>query len=289
MRSTVAQSLPRRVGVHTSIAGGVQFAAERARELGCGTMQIFSHNPRQWSAAAIPDDQVVQFRDLRKRYDIAPVFVHTSYLINLAAQKSDLLERSVALLIREMDLADQIGAEYVVLHTGSASYDEPANARRRAIGALRQVSRVKKWGVRLLLENTAGERGDISSRIADIAEMIDAVESPMIGGICLDSCHAFAAGYDLADAEQLHGLADEVERLLGRDSVRLIHLNDSKKGLGAGVDRHEHLGQGGIGLDALKAFITHPLFCDVPLVLETPKKTEEDDPRNLKIVRSLVD
>lgn len=278
----------RRIGVHTSISGGVHCALERARELGCTTMQIFSHNPRQWFAGAIQEEHARQFRELRERYDVNPVFVHTSYLINLAAMNSDVLEKSIALLIQEMDLADSLGAEYVVLHTGSASQDTAENARRRAVGALRQVARVKTWQAKLLLENTAGERGDISSRIADIAGMIDAVESPLIGGICLDSCHAFAAGYDLGSKRALDTMADDIMRLLGPDAVKLIHLNDAKKGLASGVDRHEHIGEGSIGSEALSSLINHPVFAAVPLVLETPKKTEDDDPRNLALVRKMI-
>ncbi len=278
----------RRIGVHTSISGGVHLAVERAHKLGCTTMQIFSHNPRQWHAGAIPDEHAQQFRALRERHDVNPVFVHASYLINLAAMKPELFEKSVWLLAREMDIADILGAEYVVLHAGSASQDAPDNARRRAVGAFRQVARMKQWQAKLLLENTAGERGDISSRIIDIAEMIEAVGSPFIGGVCLDSCHAFSSGYDFSDDKGLDALADEVERRLGREAVKLIHLNDSKKGLGAGVDRHEHLGEGGIGIDALGRLVRHPLFASVPLVLETPKKTEEDDPRNLKAARKMI-
>lgn len=278
----------RRIGVHTSISGGIHRSVERAYELGCTTMQIFSHNPRQWSAARIPDEHAQQFKELRERHDVSPVFVHTSYLINLAAMKTDVLEKSVSLLIQEMDLADALGAEYVVLHTGSASQDEPENARRRAVGALRQVARVKGWQAKLLLENTAGERGDISSHIADIAGMINAVDSPLMGGMCLDSCHAFAAGYDFGSETALDAMIEEIIRLLGTDAVKLIHLNDSRKGLGAGVDRHEHLGEGGIGLEALGRLVNHPALAKVPLVLETPKKTEEDDPRNLAVVRKMI-
>lgn len=278
----------RRIGVHTSISGGVHCSVERAHELGCTTMQIFSHNPRQWFAGGLQEAHVSQFRELRERYDVKPVFVHTSYLINLAAMNPEVLEKSVTLLIQEMDLADALGAEYVVLHTGSASQDTGDNARQRAVGALRQVARVRQWKAQLLLENTAGERGDISSRIADIAAMIHAADSPLIGGVCLDSCHAFAAGYGFSDESEIDRLADEVQRLLGPDAVKLIHLNDSKKGLGAGVDRHEHLGQGSIGIEALTRLVCHPVFADVPLVLETPKKTEDDDPRNLAIAREMI-
>lgn len=282
------KTLSRRIGVHTSISGGVHLAVERAHELGCTTMQIFSHNPRQWFAGVIQEVQARQFRELRERYDVNPVFVHTSYLINLAALNPEVLEKSIMLLIQEMDLADALGAEYVVLHTGSASQDTADNARLRAVGALRQVARVRQWQAKLLLENTAGERGDISSRIADIAEMIDAVASPLIGGICLDSCHAFAAGYDLANEQSLDAMANDVLRFLGLDAVKLIHLNDAKKGLASGVDRHEHIGEGSIGSEALSRLINHPVFSGVPLVLETPKKTEEDDPRNLALVRKMI-
>lgn len=278
----------RRIGVHTSIAGGLHLSVERAHELGCSTMQIFSHNPRQWFAGSIQDETALQFREVRVRYDVNPVFVHTSYLINLAALNPEVLEKSVALLIQEMELADALGAEYVVLHTGSASQDTPENARRRAVGALRQVARVKQWQAKLLLENTAGERGDISSRIADIAEMIDAVASPLIGGICLDSCHAFAAGYDLGNEHELNAMAEDIVQLLGPDAVKLIHLNDAKKGLASGVDRHEHLGEGSIGIDALTRLVRHPILSRVPLVLETPKKNEDDDQRNLGIVRKMI-
>src|SRR5208337_4256452 len=147
----------RRLGVHTSIAGGIHLSIERARALGCSTLQIFSHNPRQWVVNKIPGDSVARFRELRNSCDINPVFIHTSYLINLAASDAGILEKSIRLLIKEMDLADLVGADYLVLHTGSASLDKADDARRRAVRALRIVAKEKKWSARLLLENTAGE------------------------------------------------------------------------------------------------------------------------------------
>src|SRR5208337_1154654 len=138
-------NLDRRLGVHTSIAGGVYLALQRARELGCSTMQIFSHNPRQWLTNDIPQDSIATFRQLRNDYDINPVFIHSSYLINLAALDQSLLEKSSRLLATEMDLADSLGADYVVLHTGSASQDREDNARRRAVQALERISKEKEW------------------------------------------------------------------------------------------------------------------------------------------------
>ncbi len=274
-----------RLGVHTSIAGGVQFSLERARELGCTTIQIFSHNPRSWQVRAVPAGAIAKFRELKAAYDIAPVFIHTSYLINLASQNGEIREKSAELLIREMDIADSLDADYVVLHTGSASRDDEATARSRAVDALKAVSRVKSWKAKLLLENTAGERGDISSRMGDLAEIAHRTDGSLIGGICLDTCHAFQAGYDIAREEGVSGLAGEIERFLGSGRVKLIHLNDSKRTFNSRVDRHEHIGAGGIGEEGLRRFLTHPAFSGIPLVLETPKKTEEDDPRNLKKVR----
>lgn len=278
----------RRLGVHTSIAGGVHLSLERARELGCSTMQIFSHNPRQWHVRRISDEEVKQFRELRAMVDIEPVFIHTSYLINLAALRPDILDKSVQLLIREMELADALGAEYVVLHTGSASEDSEDNARRRASDAMGIVAGYRGWNARLLLENTAGERGDISSRIRDLAELMNAAGGALVAGICLDTCHAFQAGYDLSSEDGLDKIVHEIERDIGLERVKLIHLNDSKRAFNAGVDRHEHIGTGEIGEGGLKRVVRHPSLKDIPLILETPKKSEEDDPRNLKVVRGLL-
>ena len=278
----------RRLGVHTSIAGGVHLSIERAKELGCNTAQIFSHNPRAWFVGTIPEDSVSLFKELRTAYDIDPVFIHTSYLINLASVREDILERSIDLLIREMDLADLLGAEHVVLHTGSASQDTEEAARRRAVDALKRVSEEKAWKAHLLLENTAGEQGDISSSIEDLAEIIDGTGTPLIGGICLDTCHAFQAGYEVTTTEGLTRLVEGIETHLGRERVRLIHLNDSKRAFHSRVDRHEHIGTGSIGKEGLKRLVNHPAFVDIPLVLETPKKSDEDDIRNLSVVRRLL-
>jgi deoxyribonuclease-4 len=281
-------SSERRLGVHTSIAGGVQLSLERARALGCNTLQIFSHNPRQWRAKEIPEDSLVSFGQRRKAYDMDPVFIHSSYLINLASSDQTIFEKSVRLVIQEMDIADRLDADYVILHTGSASREPEGVGRKRAIKALKVISTEGEWKAKLLLENTAGERGDITSRIGDLAEIISETDSPFLGGVCLDTCHAFSAGYNIAHAEGLSELAREIRAQLGFERVKLIHLNDSKKGHNARVDRHEHLGAGGIGREGLKRFVNHPPFANIPLILETPKKTDGDDPRNLAVVRSLL-
>lgn len=276
------------MGVHTSIAGGLPLSLERAHALGCMTLQIFSHNPRQWHAPPLAEEAAARFRELRATFDLSPVFVHASYLINLAAAGAEVYEKSLKLLIQELDLADGLGADYVVLHTGSASQDAAPNARKRAVAALKTVAAEGRWAARLLLENTAGERGDISSSMADLAEIFHNVGATLIGGICIDTCHAFAAGYDIAHAEGADLLAREISGAFGPGAVKLVHLNDSKRPLGSRVDRHEHLGQGAIGNEGLRTFVAHRAFKEIPLILETPKKDEEDDRRNLGIARSLL-
>jgi deoxyribonuclease-4 len=280
--------MKRRIGVHVSIAGGIDKGLERARELGCSTIQMFSHNPRGWALVKRDEAEIGRFRQLREEFDISPVFIHTSYLINLASSDKELMKRSVDMVVQELNIADEIGAEYVVLHTGSASGDKPASARTRAIEALRRVSEQGMWNAGLLLENTAGEKGDITSRIAEIAEIRERVRPGLIAGICLDTCHAFSAGYDITKADGITALAAEIRSCFGKAALRLIHLNDSKKPVGSGVDRHEHIGEGTIGKKGLREFLLHPFFSDIPLVLETPKKSDDDDRRNIMLVRKIL-
>lgn len=280
--------MERRIGVHVSIAGGIDKGLEKARDLGCSTVQLFSHNPRGWGIGSRDPIEITRFRTLKKEFDIRPVFIHTSYLINLASSQRDLQRRSVAMIRAELDIADAIDAEYVVLHTGSASGDLPAAARMRAVEALKQVAEQGRWKAGLLLENTAGERGDITSRITEIAEIMEKVPSGLIAGLCLDTCHAFSAGYDIAAENGIQGLAEEIGQYVAKERLRLIHLNDSKKPMGSGVDRHEHIGEGTIGSIGLKKFLGHPFFLNIPLILETPKKSDEDDRKNLDSVRLLL-
>lgn len=278
----------RRIGVHISVAGGLEKGLEKAKALGCNTMQIFSASPRVWAAKDRSDDEILLFIRLRSEYDISPLVIHTSYLINLATSNPDLRKKSIGMLIREMDTADKLGADYVVIHTGSASGEEPGTARSRAISCLREVAEGGSWKSGILLENTAGERGDITSKIGELAEIMGAVSGDLISGICIDTCHSFAAGYDLRSRSGIAGLAAEIDNYVGAESLRLIHLNDSKGELGSGIDRHEHIGEGKIGIKGFRNFLGSSIFKNIPVILETPKKSDDDDPRNLNAVRNIV-
>ncbi len=277
-----------RIGVHTSIAGGIHKSLERAHELGCNTLQIFSHNPRGWAIRDIASDEIKTFKRLKKKYYISPVFIHTSYLINPASAKEELRKKSLEMILHELDMADRIDAKYVVLHPGSASGDDPDIARKRVIECLGRIGEKRKFKAGLLLENTSGMRGDISSTIKDLSEIIRKVPKGVVSGICLDSCHAYAAGYNLRTKKGVNTLADEIHQYLGDGAVKLLHLNDSKKAMGSGLDRHEHLGKGAIGTAGLKKLLNHDAFRDLPVILETPKKTKEDDIMNLNKVRKLI-
>jgi len=261
---------------------------ERAYELGCNTMQIFSHNPRGWAMKRKGADEIEAFVKAREKYAISPVYIHTSYLINLASGDGALAAKSIDMVIQEMDIADSIGAEYVVLHTGSASGEDAGNARKRAIACLTSVAKRGEWRAGLLLENTAGERGDITSRIEDIAEIVEKVPGKLISGICIDTCHAFSAGYDIRKDDGIQLLLDEILQYIGKEKIRLLHLNDAKGGLGRGLDRHEHIGQGAIGISGIKNLLSHHIFSSIPLILETPKKSPDDDFKNLETVRKLI-
>jgi deoxyribonuclease-4 len=281
-------NVKRRIGVHTSIAGGLHLSLEKARELGCNTIQIFSHNPRGWEIKRKGTEEIRGFIAARLKYDISPVFIHTSYLINLASGNPSLAARSADMVVQELEIADSIGAEYIVLHTGSASGEDPIMARKRAITCLKEIAGRGDWQAGLLIENTAGERGDITSKISESSEIMEKVPGRLISGVCMDTCHAFSAGYDIGCDDGIELLSDEIKKYIGREKIRLLHLNDAKGALGSGLDRHEHIGQGKIDIKGFRNFINHKVFSGIPIILETPKKSPDDDLKNLETVRKLM-
>ncbi|HDZ00354.1 MAG TPA: deoxyribonuclease IV, partial [Nitrospirae bacterium] len=217
-----------------------------------------------------------------------PAYIHASYLINLASLSKITLNRSIKLLSQEMENADLLGAEYVVLHTGSASGDDERKARARAAKSILKATGSGRFKASLILENTAGQRGDITSSIKTLAEIMDRCGSECIAGICIDTCHAFTSGYDLTSDEGIEKLISEIRDHIGLDKLKLIHLNDSKNTLGSGIDRHEHIGQGFIGIRGFEKLLTDKRISGVPLILETPKKSDDDDKRNLKKIFNIL-
>ncbi|MGB9714972.1 MAG: deoxyribonuclease IV [Thermodesulfovibrionales bacterium] len=277
-----------KIGVHTSISGGLHRSLERANSLGCNTVQIFTHNPRAWNVKKITEEESSLFRTLRTDLSISPIYIHASYLINLASEDRILQKKSINLLINEMERADTIGADYVIVHLGSSADNNKGASRKRIISALTEISESRFWKAGLIIENTAGEKGDISSQIVDLYEIINCVKETLIRGICIDTCHVFAAGYDIRNDKGIKRLFEEIKYYIGLDKFKVIHLNDSKGDLGSKIDRHEHIGAGRIGIAGLKKFLKHFYFTNAPIILETPKKQETDDIENLIKVRKML-
>jgi len=277
-----------RFGFHVSISGGFALAVERAHELGCNTMQIFSRNPRGWTVKPIDADDAAKFKNLREQYDIGPVFVHTNYLINLASPKPDLYERSIEQFVIDLERTERLGADYLVTHLGSASGKEPDWMIDRVADAVNMAMKLHSPKATILLENTAGEKGDVGYTFEQVRDVIDRLKDGSKIGICYDTCHGFAAGYDVRTKQGVDAVAQKIEETVGLKRLKGMHLNDCLRDFDSRVDRHWHIGEGKIGEVGFRAIINHKAFKDVPKIMETPKETEEDDPRNMKKVRSLI-
>jgi len=277
-----------RIGFHVSISGGFSLAVQRAHELGCTTMQIFSRNPRGWTVKPIDPDDAAEFRKLREQYDIGPVFVHTNYLINLASPKPDLYERSIEQFVIDLERTERLGAEYLVTHLGSASGKDPAWMIDRVAGALNMAMKLHTPRATVLLENTAGEKGDVGYTFEQVQEVIAGLTDAASIGVCYDTCHGFAAGYDIRTKKGVDAVARKINETIGLERLKGMHLNDCLRDFDSRVDRHWHIGEGKIGAEGFKSLLNHTAFRDIPKIMETPKENEEDDPRNMKMVRSLM-
>jgi deoxyribonuclease-4 len=277
-----------KLGFHVSIAGGISQSVERAHDLGCTCMQIFSRNPRGWTVKPLDKNEIAEFKKSREKLEIAPVFVHTNYLINLASFRPELYEKSIEQFVIDLERTEALGAEYLVTHMGSASGQSEDWMVERVVDALAMAIKLHPPQATILLENTAGETGDIGYRLEQVQNVISGIRDSSHVGICYDTCHGFAAGYDIRTPEGVDALADTIKKTVGQERLKGMHLNDCLRDFNSRVDRHWHIGEGKIGLDGFTVLLNHPFFKEVPKIMETPKNTEEDDPRNMKVVRSLI-
>ncbi|MDI6754692.1 MAG: deoxyribonuclease IV [Thermodesulfobacteriota bacterium] len=278
---------PIRLGVHVSIAGGMEKAIDRARELGCSAMQVFSRNPRGWKTSPLSSRSIAAFQDAAEKWDIDPIVVHTPYLLNLASPEERLYQRSIRALALDVQRASQLGARYVVTHLGSAKEKGKVFGVERVVEALKIVLR-QPSAVSLLLENSAGAGHSIGVGLEELKEIIKRVgEDDGRLRVCFDSCHGYAAGYDFRTPRGACALAEEIKRTIGWQRLALLHLNDCSGELGSHLDRHEHIGQGKIGLSGFRALLRCPSFQRVPMILETPKKSSKDDLENLARIRQI--
>ena len=276
-----------RVGFHVSIHGSIDRAVDRAVELNCNTFQIFTRNPRQWKPTKLTSETARAFSDKVKSHDVKPVFAHMPYLPNLASPKDDVYSKSVETLTSELERCRRLEIPYLVTHLGSHLGAGMQTGFMRLINAINQAFNVTGGGVTLLLENTAGTRNSMGGTLEDIQHIIEQLVHPEWIGICFDTSHAFAAGYDLRTWETVEETVRKIDEIIGFEKLRLVHLNDSKGDLNSRIDRHEHIGMGKIGEEGFRNILGSRLGA-LPLILETPKDARRNDVGNLRKVKELA-
>lgn len=276
-----------RIGAHISIAGGVAKAVDRAKAAGCEAVQIFSGNPRGWKIVPFDPEASAEFRRCCREEEIYPVFIHSPYLINLSAPDEEIYCKSLAAFRNDLQRSDLLGADGFVIHVGYHRGEGMEAGVAKMAGALREtIAALPDLKTTILLENTASAGSSLGHRFENIAEIMDRSVAGEKLGLCFDTCHAYVSGYDVATAKGLKATLEEIDSLIGLDRLKLVHFNDSKYGLGSRRDRHEHIGQGRIGLDGMRRIARHPALQDKTFILETPKRTAADDPRNVALVKS---
>lgn len=275
-----------------SIAGGYYRAVEIAHAAGCDCVQLFTKNNNQWRAKELIDDDIVKFRAALEHLKISHPIAHDSYLINLASPNDELWKKSIDAFVVEMLRAERLGIPYVVTHPGAAVGSSEQAALSRVVAALDEVHRQTR-GIRsqCLLETTAGQGSCLGCTFEHLATILDGVQDPDRLGVCVDTCHVFAAGYPLSGEKEYLATMRSFDRIVGHKLIKAFHLNDSKRELGSRVDRHAHIGEGCIGLEAFRLLLNDARFKKVPMYLETPKGQRDDeelDVINLRTLRGLV-
>ncbi len=277
-----------KLGMHVSIVGTIDQAADNARELGCDTFQMFTRNPRGWQFKELTPEEVAEFRRKTEAYGLKPVISHMPYLPNLSSPRKRIYNKSLKSLSAELDRCDQLGITYIVTHLGSHLGKGSEIGLKNIVSAINLAISQNKNDVVLLLENTAGTKNSMGSTFEEIKRILEGVEDKKRVGICLDTAHAFAAGYDLRTAETVNRTFARFDQVLGLSLLKVIHLNDSMFELGAGKDRHEHIGMGHIGEAGFKAIFKHETLRELPFIMETPIDDRRGDVESMRKVRELA-
>src|SRR5262249_25480349 len=283
---------PRRVGIHTSTAGGVALAAERAYRLGANTFQIFSSSPRQWQPSVLSEAQFKRMRLRRDRYGIGPLVIHTNYLVNLASITAAFHRKSVKAFRGELERAVQLGAEFLVLHPGSfrgRSREEGLELAARSVAEAAAGLELAKSNLTVLIENTAGAEFSLGGSFDQVAQILERLRPVCRVGACIDTCHTHVAGYDLVSEAGWLETLRQLDATIGLKNVFVWHCNDAKDARGSRRDRHEHIGQGTIGLEPFRRLLNDPQTEHAAFIAETPIDEPGDDLRNVTILKSLVE
>ena len=276
-----------RLGVHVPIAGGILESVARAERLGLSAMQIFSRSPRGGPAPKLAEADLEAFQTRLAALGVTPIAVHAPYIINLASPEDRMWEQSTRLFDEEYSRVTQLKANYLVTHVGSPRGAEDSVGIANVARAINQVLANTASSTLILLENTAGSGQGLGSKFEQLAGIRDQVKEKARVAVCLDTAHLFASGYAIHTAEGLQETVDRFDGVVGLNLLKLIHLNDSKVAFDSKVDRHWHIGYGHIGREGFKRIVNHPKLADVPMILETPKESEEEDLHNLATVRAL--
>lgn len=281
----------RRIGIHTSTAGGIHNAAERAYRIGCNTLQIFSSSPRQWAPYELSHPLCEEMSLLRARYDLKPLVVHTNYLVNLASATPLFLKKSIEAFRGEVERAMAVCADYLVLHPGSFRGTDRETGLLQtaaAIAASTQDLDLAKSGLTILIENTAGAEFSLGGSFEQIAEVIDRLRGIVPVAACIDTCHTHVAGYDIVSEEGIYQTLRHLDETVGLNNVKVVHCNDAKAARGSKLDRHEQIGKGTIGKEPFRILLNDLRLAHAAFIAETPIAKLGDDRRNVEALKNLV-
>lgn len=286
-----------RIGFHVSIAGAISNSIDNALKIGCNTFQIFTRNPRGWIAKPLIENEVEAFQTklVKSKIRSESVVVHIPYLPNFAAPDGQVYEKSINLFIEESERCSRLGIPYLVIHLGSHLGTGQKNGTKQLVKACNHFldyiksskSKKKSFPITILLENGSGQKNTIGGSFEEIRSILDELNSKAFG-VCLDTCHAFASGYDLRNKTAVDRTLDHFDKTIGLKELKLIHMNDSKGDLSSNIDRHEHIGRGKIGKEGFIALLNNKTILDLPIVMETPVDNNRSDTDNLRIVQGLM-
>ncbi len=283
-----------RVGFHVSIAGGIQKSVTNALDIGCTAFQIFTRNPRGWAERDLVDTEIESFKTNLTKSGIQnnSVAVHMPYLPNLSGPDGEIYEKSKKSFANELIRCSRLGIEYLVIHLGShrglgyeSGKEQLLKSCAEATDNYKSIFK-RKLNVTILLENSAGQKGSIGSTLEELSEILDNLSDKTFG-VCLDTCHAFASGYDLKSLKACNEFIGNFDSVVGLNALKFIHLNDSKGDIGTHLDRHEHIGLGKIGIEGFKSILNSISLRDLPVIMETPRESNSDCTKNLEVVRKL--
>lgn len=277
-----------KVGAHVSIAKSLDSAIDNAQQLKCDTFQIFTRNPRGWKYGPLDPEEVQVFSEKLDKSRLAPVVDHMPYLPNLSGPEDEIYDKSVSTLNAEVERCVQLGIRYLVVHLGSHLGAGRQVGLERLSKALNQATKRAKGDFQICLENMAGQKNSMGSKFEEVREILDTVKQQERVAVCLDTCHTYAAGYDLHVERAVEKTMAAFDSTVGFENLKVVHVNDSENGLGSGLDRHEHIGMGYIGNSGFKAILHHKAVRDLPMILETPVDDRRGIPGNLEAVRRLA-